>query len=111
MPFYHKLGQIPHKRHTQFRKPNGDLYREELMGLQGFSSIQSILYHNFIPPRVKQTADLGPLKPELVDFGPIRHPAFATSQPPIGGAAVSARRVLLSNIDETVGVSHPPKAM
>ena len=53
MPFYHKLGQIPHKRHTQFRKPNGELYREELMGLEGFSSIQSILYHNFIPPRVK----------------------------------------------------------
>ena len=23
MPFYHKLGKIPHKRHTQFRKPDG----------------------------------------------------------------------------------------
>ena len=39
MPFYHKLGDIPHKRHTQFRKPNGGLYREELMGLEGFSGI------------------------------------------------------------------------
>jgi homogentisate 1,2-dioxygenase len=52
MPFYHKLGQIPHKRHTQFKKPNGKLYREELMGLEGFSSLQSILYHHFLPPRV-----------------------------------------------------------
>ena len=34
MPFYHKLGQIPHKRHTQFKKPDGKLYREELMGLE-----------------------------------------------------------------------------
>ena len=51
MPFYHKLGEIPHKRHTQFRKPDGGLYREELMGLEGFSSIQSILYHQFLPPR------------------------------------------------------------
>ena len=39
MPFYHTLGQIPHKRHTQFKKPDGQLYREELMGLEGFSSI------------------------------------------------------------------------
>ena len=111
MPFYHKLGQIPHKRHTQFRKPNGELYREELMGLEGFSSIQSILYHNFIPPRVKQTADLGSLKPELVDFGPIRHRAFATSETPKGGDPVSARRVLLANNDVYLGVSCPTKSM
>ena len=111
MPFYHKLGQIPHKRHTQFRKPNGELYREELMGLEGFSSIQSILYHNFIPPRVKQTADLGSLKPETVDFGPIRHRAFATSETPKGGDAVSARRVLLANNDVYLGVSRPTKSM
>jgi homogentisate 1,2-dioxygenase len=111
MPFYHKLGQIPHKRHTQFRKPNGELYREELMGLEGFSSIQSILYHNFIPPRVKQTADLGSLKPEPVDFGPIRHRAFATSATPKGGDAVSARRVLLTNNDVQLGISCPTKSM
>ncbi|HSG45678.1 MAG TPA: hypothetical protein VLA72_21255, partial [Anaerolineales bacterium] len=78
MPFYHKLGEIPHKRHTQFRKPNGELYREEVMGLEGFSSIQSILYHNFLPPRIKKTEDLGSHLPETVDFGPIRHRAFAT---------------------------------
>jgi len=111
MPFYHKLGQIPHKRHTQFRKSNGELYREELMGLEGFSSLQSILYHNFLPPRVKQTADLGSLKPELVDFGPIRHRAFATTETPKGGDAVSARRVLLANNDVSLGVSRPTKSM
>ena len=68
MPFYHKLGEVPHKRHTLFRKPNGELYREEVMGLEGFSSIQSILYHNFLPPRVKQLADLGSRLPETVEF-------------------------------------------
>ena len=26
MPFYHKLGNIPHKRHTQHRRPDGELY-------------------------------------------------------------------------------------
>jgi homogentisate 1,2-dioxygenase len=111
MPFYHKLGRIPHKRHTQFRKPNGDLYREELMGLEGFSSIQSILYHNFIPPRVKHTEDLGSRLPETVDFGPIRHRAFATADAPLGSDPVSSRIPLLANRDVILGVSHPTKSM
>ncbi len=111
MPFYHKLGQIPHKRHVQFRKPNGELYREELMGLEGFSSLQSILYHNFIPPRVKATEDLGSRAPELVDFGPIRHRAFKTSNIPLGGDAVSARIPLLANKDVILGVARASKSM
>ena len=52
MPFYHRLGEIPHKRHTQFRRPDGGLYREEVMGLEGFHGVQSLLYHGFLPPRV-----------------------------------------------------------
>ena len=31
MPIYHKLGNIPPKRHTQFRKPDGSLYAEQLV--------------------------------------------------------------------------------
>jgi homogentisate 1,2-dioxygenase len=111
MPFYHKLGQIPHKRHTQFRKTNGDLYREELMGLEGFSSLQSILYHHFIPPRIKRMEDLGSLSPETVDFGPIRHRAFRTSDIPLGGDAVSARIPLLANKDVILGVARATKSM
>jgi homogentisate 1,2-dioxygenase len=105
MPFYHKLGQIPHKRHTQFKKPDGKLYREEVMGLEGFSSLQSILYHHFLPPRAKKTEDLGPAKPEYVDFGPIRHRAFKTAQTPPGPDPVSARIPLLGNNDVILGVS------
>jgi len=111
MPFYHKLGQIPHKRHTQFRKPNGELYREELMGLEGFSSLQSILYHNFIPPRVKHTEDIGSRLPETVDFGPIRHRAFKTSDIPLGSDAVSSRIPLLANKDVILGVARASKSM
>ena len=79
MSFYHKLGELPRKRHTQFRKPDGSLYREEVMGLEGFSGIQSILYHHFLPPRVVAVEDLGPARPEFVEYGPIRHRAFATA--------------------------------
>ncbi len=111
MPFYHKLGAIPHKRHTQFKKADGKLYREELMGLEGFSSIQSILYHHFLPPRVKMTEDLGSLKPEYVDFGPIRHRAFRTDQTPPGPDPVSAKIPLLGNNDVILGVSRSKHSM
>ncbi|MDH5606793.1 MAG: homogentisate 1,2-dioxygenase [Anaerolineae bacterium] len=111
MPFYHKLGQIPHKRHTQFKKPDGSLYREEVMGLEGFSGIQSILYHNFLPPRVLKTEDLGPLKPEYVEFGAIRHRALATAGMPAGGDPASARVTLLGNNDVTLGLSIADKSM
>jgi len=111
MPFYHKLGNIPHKRHTQFKKADGKLYREELMGLEGFSSIQSILYHHFLPPRVKKTEDLGSAKPEYVDFGPIRHRAFKTAQTPLGPDPVTARIPLLGNNDVILGVSRAKDSM
>ena len=111
MPFYHKLGNIPHKRHTQFKKADGKLYREELMGLEGFSSIQSILYHHFLPPRVKKTEDLGSAKPEYVDFGSIRHRAFKTAQTPLGPDPVTARMPLLGNNDVILGVSRAKDSM
>lgn len=111
MPFYHKLGQIPHKRHVQFKKPNGKLYREELMGLEGFSSIQSILYHHFLPPRVTKTEDLGPATPDYVDFGPLRHRALATLHADVGADPVSARIPLLGNRDVILGVARPTRSM
>ena len=49
MPHYHKLGNIPHKRHTQFRKPDGSLYAEQLFSTEGFSNDYSLLYHTYAP--------------------------------------------------------------
>lgn len=111
MPFYHTLGSIPHKRHTQFRKADGGLYREEVMGLEGFSSIQSILYHHYLPPRVKQVEDLGSVRVEYADFGPIRHRAFKTSQTPSAADPVSGRIPLLGNNDVILGVSRSSGSM
>jgi len=45
MPIYHTLGEIPHKRHSVFRKSDGSLYVEELMGNKGFTGPSSLLYH------------------------------------------------------------------
>ena len=63
MPRYHKLGKIPHKRHTTFRKEDGSLYQEELFGTAGFAGMSSLIYH-INPPTVvntvKQMEDVTP---------------------------------------------------
>ena len=51
MPFYQRLGDVPRKRHVQFRD-NGTLLTEEVMGLEGFTGNESILYHLQSPCRV-----------------------------------------------------------
>lgn len=111
MPFYHRLGELPQKRHTQFRKPDGGLYREEVMGLEGFDGIQSILYRHNLPPRVASTEELGPAHLEYAEYGPLRHRAFATADVAAGGDAVAARRTLMGNSDVTLGVSRPTESM
>jgi homogentisate 1,2-dioxygenase len=111
MPFYQQVGQVPHKRHTQFRRADGGLYREEVMGLEGFHGIQSILYHHFLPPRVLKATVLSPSRVEYADYGAIRHRAFKTKEVAAGGDAVAARRTLLGNREVTLGVSHPTESM
>jgi len=63
MPIYHQLGSIPKKRHVVFKKPNGNLYYEQLFGTEGFSGMSSLLYHCHRPTMVKQiegSVDLAP---------------------------------------------------
>ena len=58
MPFYHTLGKIPPKRHTQFRKPDGSLYYEQLFGTIGFDGMYSNMYHEQRPTQVKELAQV-----------------------------------------------------
>ncbi len=64
MPFYHKLGKTPPKRHTIFRQENGALHHEQLFGTIGFDGMSSLLYHLNPPTVVKEIGskiDLNPL--------------------------------------------------
>lgn len=67
MPFYHKLGKIPHKRHTQFRKPDGSLYHEQLFGTIGFDGMSSLMYHLRPPTRVKEKHESINVQPEVAE--------------------------------------------
>ena len=59
MPFYYKLGKIPPKRHTQFRKPDGPLYSEPLFGTIGFDGMYTNSYHQQRPTQVKEILNNG----------------------------------------------------
>ena len=52
MAYYRAVGSVPPKRHTQHRDESGFLYREELMGEEGFSSDSSLLYHRGVPSAI-----------------------------------------------------------
>jgi homogentisate 1,2-dioxygenase len=65
MPFYHKLGQIPSKRHTVFRQPDGSIYHEQLFGTIGFDGMSSLLYHIQPPTVVKDVRKSFSVAPEI----------------------------------------------
>ncbi|GHB67394.1 putative homogentisate 1,2-dioxygenase [Streptomyces viridiviolaceus] len=103
MPYYHQAGLVPSKRHTQHRDPEGNLYYEELMGEEGFSSDSALLYHRHIPSAVREYRvwDLGdqtlvPNHPLLPRHLPT-HRLFAVGN--TGVDAVRGRRLLLGNED------------
>lgn len=111
MPFYHTLGAIPHKRHTQFRKADGTLYREQVIGTKGFSGIQSILYHAYQPTEMLSAESLGSAKVDYIADGALRHRLFRTRDVPQGGDAVSGRTVLLGNANVTLALARPTQNM
>ncbi len=67
MPFYHKLGKIPHKRHTIFRKEDGNLHHEQLFGTIGFDGMSSLLYHLHPPTVVKEMPGSKDVNPEIAE--------------------------------------------
>jgi homogentisate 1,2-dioxygenase len=111
MPFYHRLGEIPHKRHTQFRKPDGSLYSEQVMGTKGFSGVEAILYHAHPPTAILHVEDLGPTTIALEDEGALRHRHFKTAQTQPGGDALTGRQYMLVNNDVRIGVCKPTEEM
>src|SRR5215213_604247 len=76
MPYYHTLGSIPHKRHTQFRKPDGGLYSEQLFSTEGFSNDYSLLYHINPPTQIIHTEDAVNVQPVVAEEKMLKHRSF-----------------------------------
>jgi len=111
MSFYYTLGMLPHKRHTQFRQPDGSLHHEELMGIHGFSGDKALLYHLRPPTAVERIEQGCPVEVPFATPGPVVHRLLRTSQFPAKGDAVSGRVPLLANSDVCIFVARPARAM
>lgn len=106
--YYHRLGKIPPKRHTQFRKPDGTLYREELVSSEGFSGIYSNLYHIHMPTRIKMLKEPVRYGPKMVEEYGLRQTHLNTSKVTTTGSDfLDARKVLLMNHDCSISICAP----
>ena len=106
--FYQHLGSIPPKRHTQFRQPDGSLYKEEVVSSEGFSGIYSILYHINPPTRIKSLGEPVPYGPKMLEKYGLRQTHLNTSKvESTGDDYLSARKVLLMNNDCSMAICSP----
>jgi homogentisate 1,2-dioxygenase len=99
VPFYHTLGRIPRKRHIAFRKPDGGLYNEHLMGNEGFTGPSSLLYHIYPPTTVKSVKRLREWKYEGEPHRMLKHRHFRTAQIERGGSPTLDRKLVMYNDD------------
>jgi homogentisate 1,2-dioxygenase len=111
MSYYYKLGSIPHKRHTQFRKPDGSLYHEELMGTRGFSGIQSLLYHLHPPTQIQKIGAEKTVDIAYAEQCSLHHRHLRTATVAAGGDAVASRVPMMANADVCISVARPTEAM
>lgn len=109
MAFYHKAGSIPAKRHIQFRKPNGDLYAEELVSTEGFNSVYSLIYHCHPPTLVKDIAEPWSVEPKVAMEKNMQNRSFITFNTAPEEDYIKSRKVLLLNNDISIGVAAPTK--
>jgi homogentisate 1,2-dioxygenase len=104
MPYYRSAGEVPHKRHTQFRRPDGGLYSEELMGQEGFSSDSALLYHRHAPTAIVAAEVYEPAAPKQSPNLPLKPRHLRTHKLDHGPAdAVLGRQPLLANNDVRIG--------
>lgn len=111
MPFYHKLGQIPAKRHTVFRKPNGQLYAEELVSTEGFSSLYSLVYHCHPPTIVKALGEPYSVEPKIAREKHLRHTSLLGFNIKPEADYLQSRKPILVNSDLHISLAAPQNSM
>jgi homogentisate 1,2-dioxygenase len=110
MPFYQRRGDVPRKRHIVFRE-NGRLLTEEVMGLEGFTGNESILYHLESPCRVKELGDFMPIEREEWVPEAHAHRRMNTYDVDPTGDEINGRRTLMWNSDVEISLCRPDSTM
>ena len=111
MPHYSTAGVIPHKRHTQFRKPDGGLYSEQLFSTEGFSSDYSLLYHNHPPTEIIKTDEPFDVSPVIAEEKMLQHRSFQGFKIKPEKDYLKSRKPILVNNDCHISLAAPMEGM
>lgn len=110
MPFYHKLGNIPPKRHIQFRKPDGTLYSEQLFGTIGFDGMSTNSYHEQRPTQVKAIKKQYSVAPKIAKENSIQSYRFRGFQIKPENDYLESRKTVLTNSDCSIILAAPKQS-
>ena len=110
MPHYISLGKIPHKRHTQFRKPDGKLYSEQLFSTEGFSNDYSLLYHCHPPTQIIKTDEPINMAPKIAEEKMLKHRSFEGFNIKPEDDYLQSRKSILVNNDCHIVLASPKKS-
>ena len=111
MPLYHKLGSFPQKRHTQFEKPNGGLYYEQLFGTEGFNGHSSLLYHVHRPTQIKEIARSYSVEPKIAIGKNIKSLLLKGFELKPEDDFLDSRKAMLINKDCIIGLAAPRQSL
>ncbi len=111
MPIYHRLGKVPPKRHTTFRKPDGGLYYEQLFGTIGFDGMSSLLYHHQRPTMVREILDSKDLSPVVAVSRNLKARLLKGFEVAPTADFLESRVALLVNQDIHIGLAAPQKSL
>ncbi len=111
MAHYHSLGNIPHKRHTQFRRPDGELYSEQLFSTEGFSNDYSLLYHIYPPTEIIKTDEPVNVQPEVAEEKMLKHRSLEGFNIKPEKDYLQSRKAVLVNNDCHIVLAAPQQSM
>ena len=111
MPIYHKLGTFPQKRHTQFEKPSGGLYYEQLFGTEGFHGHSSLSYHVQRPTQVKEIINSYSVAPKIAIGKNIKSLLLKGFELHPQADFLDSRKPMLVNSDCTIGLAAPQQSL
>jgi len=111
MPHYHQSGNIPHKRHTQFRKPDGGLYAEQLFSTEGFSNDYSLLYHIHPPTLITGCDEPVNMAPDIAEEKMLKHRSFEGFKVAPRADFMESRTPILVNDDVQISLAAPQESM
>jgi homogentisate 1,2-dioxygenase len=110
MPHYISLGSIPQKRHTQFKKPDGGLYSEQLFSTEGFSNDYSLLYHIYPPTQIIKYDEPIDVAPKIAEEKMLKHRCFEGFSVKPTVDYLESRKPVLVNNDCHISLAAPQQS-